>query len=299
MRRSPRTSAPGAPAARPGSRQRAPLGEGGAQRRAHARPLCGSECPLQRLDVVLMEAVRVARVDDHRVDRRLLARELLVRARASRSPASPRGAHGDHAGERAVGDRLPRSCRPGRRSARRARSRRRSRRLQEADAVSGRRRVDDHEVVGRARRAHGARAAPAPRSCPYRAARACRGSPSRTRGTCGSPTARGRAAPTRSRRYSSIACCGIDRDREQVRSELHLARDLAVLVEGPLGAIVAAQLGDDRPQAAARCQQTERRRDSRLADASLPGDEDQSALQQRGHLVNIQRRRRRARTLPK
>ena len=62
----------------------------------------------------------------------------------------------------------------------------RPRRPQEADAVAGGRRVDDHEVVGSWRRRCGARAGRAPTPCRSRAAPASPAWPSRTPGTAGS-----------------------------------------------------------------------------------------------------------------
>jgi hypothetical protein len=76
---------------------------------------------------------------------------------------------------------------------------------------------------------------------------------------------------------------GVDRDREQAVGQLHLLKGVPGAREGALHAVLARELGDDRPPSGAGGAQPERGGDGRLADASLPGDEDEAAIEKSGH----------------
>ena len=185
---------------------------------------------LQAGPVGVGEALRIARVDDHRVERQLVLGAACPAATSvSLTGISSAVATATTAVNVAVGDRGGDRRGPGGRSARRGRSRRTS----AASAGSRRRarrpanrRSPGH--TGRRRRC-GARAGPAPTPCRCSAARACPAWPSRTPGTAGSSRAPGRRGPVLTRRYSSIAGSGIDRDREQPVGELDLLERLARL----------------------------------------------------------------------
>ena len=66
---------------------------------------------------------------------------------------------------------------------------------------------------------------------------------------------------------------GVDRDREQLWRQLHLHEAISMVLERLLHALLTLELGDDRAQAAARGQQTERAGHGRFPHAALAGDE--------------------------
>jgi hypothetical protein len=84
----------------------------------------------------------------------------------------------------------------------------------------------------------------------------------------------------------------VDRDGEQSVAEQHLALPRATPPERRRGAVLPAQLRDDRAQPAARGGDPERDRDRRLADAALPGHEQQPLVGQARHRREAIHRRR-------
>ncbi len=175
-----------------------------------------------------------------------------------------------------------RSAAPGRRSARRARSRRTCAACAGSRPVPGRGRVDDHQVVR-------VRAAGVPRELgelvDLADAEQLPHPGRRHRERLEQPAGAERLAERAGLDPQVLLHrgLGVDRDRVEALGELHLLEALAGLGERPPHPVLAGELGDDRAPSLPGRAQSERGGDRRLADAALPGDEDQAAVEQSGH----------------
>ena len=147
-------------------------------------------------------------------------------------------------------------------------------RLEEADPVAGRRRVDDHQVVA-ARLLHlpvGLGELP----------------DLADRHQLLQPWGGRRQVVEELRAHQQVAhrphlqlkqqvlaqrLVGVDRDRPQVGGDLDLVEADLALLEDPRGGLLGGDLADDRPLAARGGRQSQGQGDRRLADAALSGDE--------------------------
>ena len=187
------------------------------------------------------------RVGERRVDRRALARD---------RPAARRG------GERA-------------------------RRAEHRDAVPGRGRVDDDEVVGVGARRAAVELGELPELADgQQLAHARRRGGEQAEDAAAGEDARRAAARQLVAQVLLERVLGVDRDVKQAGRELDLLERLAGRrrVERARDVAAARDLGDDRALARARGDEPERRRDRRLADAALAGDDEQAVVEQTLHV---------------
>ena len=158
-----------------------------------------------------------------------------------------------------------------------------ARRLQEADPVPGRRRVDDHQVV----LAPLLHLAVELGQLPDLADRHQLLQPGRGGGEVVEDSAAEQQVAHRphlelEQHVLAHRLVGVDRDRPEVLLHLDLVEADLGVVEHPRGVLLRGDLADDRALAFGGGAQPERHRDGRLADATLAGDEDQPLVEEFG-----------------
>ena len=158
-----------------------------------------------------------------------------------------------------------------------------ARRLQEADAVAGGRRVDDHQVVLAPRLDLAVELGQLPDL-------ADRDQLLQARGGGGEVVEDAAAEEQVAHRphlqlqqhVLAHRLVGVDRDRPEVLLHLDLVEADGGVVEHPRGVLLRGDLADDRPLSFRGGAQAERHRDRRLADATLAGDDDQPLVEEFG-----------------
>ena len=158
-----------------------------------------------------------------------------------------------------------------------------ARRLQEADPVPGRRRVDDHQVV----LAPALDLAVELGELPDLADRDQLLQARRGGGQVVEDAAAEEHVPHRphlqlQQHVLAHRLVGVDRDRPEVLLHLDLVEADVGVLEHPRGVLLRGDLADDRPLPFRRRPQSQRDRDRRLADAALAGDEDQALVEEFG-----------------
>ncbi|MFN8216178.1 MAG: hypothetical protein U0R71_06230 [Solirubrobacterales bacterium] len=159
-----------------------------------------------------------------------------------------------------------------------------ARRLQEADAVAGGRRVDDHQVV----LAAGLDLAVELGELPDLADRDQLLEARRRRREVVEDAAAEQHVAHRphlelEQHVLAHRLVGVDRDRPQVLLHLDLVEADLGVVEHARGVLLRGDLADDRPLPLGGGPQAERDRDRRLADAALAGDDHESLVEEVGN----------------
>jgi hypothetical protein len=191
-----------------------------------------------------------------------------------------RGGDDDDAGHRAVGERPVDDPRlPGDRAGGRD-VRERAWRVEQREPVTGRRRVDDDEVV----RLGAGRAALGLGELPELAHRQQLAHARRRRGEVGEQAARREHLGERAGELVGEVLLhrrlGVDADRVQALGERDLAERTGLAGQRAADVVALGDLGDDRPPAVARGDEAERGGDGGLADPALAGDEDEPLVEQ-------------------